>query len=960
MKINDSSKENILLLCDVPPCKNYSGGIASLQLAKMVVEEKIPFHCFCIMNPELKPEFDESIKVEMNLIVTNRPSENLKHSNKSYGRYLKTIDKKVAECLKFINKNNITKIWCTAQGEVMTIVMNAIFEKTKIPYIVQIWDPIDWWMLVHEFDTERELRTKKAYHEMIQNSEHCITASDNMSLTYEAEYGISCTNIITSTKRMVPRVLHESNQFIVAISGQIYSKDETEKLLDAFEEMKWKHKDKDIFFYFYGMWNENYIDLSRYSKNHIVIHEHLPQDELVNELAKTDLLYCPYFFSEEDALKSVSKLSFPSKLVTYLSVKIPIIVHGPEYCSPYKYIEKYNAGYLLNTLNVDTIVTTIQDIIDNYENKYQQIIDNSFLAYQNFSYSSSKDKFMNALKIEYSREKKLKILEINNVDLPGRRFNGYDLQLEINENTPWSAKQLVAFKTSTSDNVYHYFKNEMDLYLENGLIDLESKILSVHSQLSLTSPSLKNSDLYKEADVVHYHLIHNTKLSLNSLPELMNNKPSILSIHDPWIFTGRCVYPQECELWKEGCKNCPHLDNLFPFWEDNCASLYKLKEKVFRNLDIDLIVTTPYMLDLLKTSSITKHFKNVHVIPFGIDLNKFDNKISKIEARANFRIPNDHIVLFFRAQKAMKGTEYIVKALHEMKTDRKITLLSCSEVGLLDGLKHKYNVIDLGHIEDEDMVKAYAACDVFLMPSKGESFGLMAIEAMASSKPIIIFDNSALPHVTFAPKCGVLVKNKDSHALMEAIKWLVEDDEERIKRGNLGRKLAEKHYDLNTYNQRILDLYEEVYNRYKDRPYKSYTDNKPITTNSNSARFLLERLSKISNKLFSREILNVNYDVNAIDRNQKIDYSLDEVQNILNHYSDIVYKKEIHDNEKRIINSYKTTGNSLIYYLKLLKNDRQQLKYILKSGKYKDTFILKVIVILYKILRRIKNFILCR
>ena len=127
---------------------------------------------------------------------------------------------------------------------------------------------------------------------------------------------------------------------------------------------------------------------------------------------------------------------------------------------------------------------------------------------------------------------------------------------------------------------------------------------------------------------------------------------------------------------------------------------------------------------------------------------------------------------------------------------------------MLDEVKEKYRIIDLGIIKDKEMITAMNACDIFLMPSIAESFGLMAIEAMACSKPVVVFNNSALPSVTHAPECGYLVNNLDSDDLAKAIKKLVEDKEERKKRGKLAKKIVEKEYTEEEYYKIIINLYK--------------------------------------------------------------------------------------------------------------------------------------------------------
>ncbi|MDO5394133.1 MAG: hypothetical protein Q4F33_05985, partial [Mycoplasmatota bacterium] len=171
-------------------------------------------------------------------------------------------------------------------------------------------------------------------------------------------------------------------------------------------------------------------------------------------------------------------------------------------------------------------------------------------------------------------------------------------------------------------------------------------------------------------------MFHNTKLSLFSLIKIAKEKKVVISLHDPWFLTGRCVHFLSCDNWQTGCQNCPDLHSLFPFDKDNCSELWNLKKYIFDNIDIDLVLPSNWMLNLIKKSPIFENQKNYFKIPFGIDVNKFA-KISYESARKELDIKSNEIVLFFRAQNEFKGTPYIIEALKELETDRKITLLTC-------------------------------------------------------------------------------------------------------------------------------------------------------------------------------------------------------------------------------------------------------------------------------------------
>ena len=165
----------------------------------------------------------------------------------------------------------------------------------------------------------------------------------------------------------------------------------------------------------------------------------------------------------------------------------------------------------------------------------------------------------------------MKILEVNNIDLIGRRFNGYDFANELNDEN-MQIEQTVIIKKSNSNKVHKLLSDELMPYFYK-IKEFEENELSVHSILSITTPALLNSKEFKDADIIHFHMFHNTNLSLYSLLEISKSKKIIISLHDPWFLTGHCVHFHDCDKWKGGCKNCPHLDWFFPLKEDNAFAL---------------------------------------------------------------------------------------------------------------------------------------------------------------------------------------------------------------------------------------------------------------------------------------------------------------------------------------------------------------------------------------------------
>jgi glycosyltransferase involved in cell wall biosynthesis len=154
--------------------------------------------------------------------------------------------------------------------------------------------------------------------------------------------------------------------------------------------------------------------------------------------------------------------------------------------------------------------------------------------------------------------------------------------------------------------------------------------------------------------------------------------------------------------------------------------------------------------------------------------------------------------------------------LRRLKTEYSICLLTFNDKGRLDEFSEKFQVIDLGWVNDLNlMTNALNAADIFLMPSVAEAFGMMAMEAMACGKPVIVFEGTSLPEIVFAPEGGIAVTKGDVDALFVALELLINNPEKRKMLGDSALKIAKHHYDINSHIAKMLELYTEVIARRK-------------------------------------------------------------------------------------------------------------------------------------------------
>lgn len=404
------------------------------------------------------------------------------------------------------------------------------------------------------------------------------------------------------------------------------------------------------------------------------------------------------------------------------------------------------------------------------------------------------------------------ILQVGSLDLIGQRFNGHSFHRYL-LSQGMNSDHLVWDKSGQTPHTRRIvnLKGRRSL---NNLVSWAEDTLSVQSLLYPWSFLLPFRKEFRKADLVHFHLLHWPKFfSLFSLPLLTRLRPSVWTIHDCWPLTGHCIQPFHCDRWKTGCGHCPDLKVESPMRRDRTALMWNMKNWIYSLSRMQLIVASTYMMEKVRSSPLLNRFP-VEQIPFGIDLSVFcpgDDSAAK----RSLGIDPESLVIAFRHQgSAIKGSDYVFQALRGLTVGRKLTLLIFNEAEIPADIEKRFSVIKMDWIGDEnESVNAIRAADIFVMPSRQEAFGMMAIEAMACGKPVITMTGTSLPEVVGGGEIGLVVPQGDERALLQALQALVDDDALRKLRSARALEFARKTYGLDLHVKRVQALYSKVLRR---------------------------------------------------------------------------------------------------------------------------------------------------
>ena len=110
----------------------------------------------------------------------------------------------------------------------------------------------------------------------------------------------------------------------------------------------------------------------------------------------------------------------------------------------------------------------------------------------------------------------------------------------------------------------------------------------------------------------------------------------------------------------------------------------------------------------------------------------------------------------------------------------------------------------LGHLPFARLLAEYRNADVFALPSAQEGFGIVFLEAMASSLPIVAARAAAVPEVVADGSTGILVPPGDDAALAAALTKLLDDASTRRNMGSAGREHV-RQFDAPLVARKFLD-----------------------------------------------------------------------------------------------------------------------------------------------------------
>ena len=198
---------------------------------------------------------------------------------------------------------------------------------------------------------------------------------------------------------------------------------------------------------------------------------------------------------------------------------------------------------------------------------------------------------------------------------------------------------------------------------------------------------------------------------------------------------------------------------------------------------------------------------DVVVIPCGADMARFQPQ-DKRRARTDLSLPpTAPILLSVGRLQPSKGIDTLLRAAADIRHDYPDVCVlvvggglddqderETAELNRLQALGHRLRLTNVHYIKaqpQEKLAQYYAAADVFVMPSHYESFGMVALEAMACGTPVVASEVGGLASTIIHDDSGLLVPSGDWRAFAQAISRLLASPQLQSAMRQAGRERAQ-------------------------------------------------------------------------------------------------------------------------------------------------------------------------
>jgi glycosyltransferase-like protein len=341
------------------------------------------------------------------------------------------------------------------------------------------------------------------------------------------------------------------------------------------------------------------------------------------------------------------------------------------------------------------------------------------------------------------------------------------------------------FCLGKEDDAEHDLKFYRPLEVPCTILPFKPKTSALASQVREMIKEYEDN-LPNDFDIYHTHDCIGGNALYNLKKKRSFRAPTIRTVHHIDAFRSKLLL----NFQENAVKYCDHKLVVSKYWQDHLRENYEIDSEITYN---------------------------------GVETHIFNPNVDGMKIRGKHGLKDEPLILFVGGLEPRKGLEYLLLAMElVLKQIPNARLISVGKKAfssyrgektffnvLIKRLKLENAVEFTSGIDDEELPKYYAACDVFVLPTRMEGWGLSLMEAMACKKPVVSTTVGGVPELVDDGVNGYLCPPGDVSIMAKRIIHLLKDKKTAEKMGEMGLKKV-KDFSWERTAKKVKDIYQRI------------------------------------------------------------------------------------------------------------------------------------------------------
>ena len=247
--------------------------------------------------------------------------------------------------------------------------------------------------------------------------------------------------------------------------------------------------------------------------------------------------------------------------------------------------------------------------------------------------------------------------------------------------------------------------------------------------------------------------------------------------------------------------------------------LSRLRRRALRHANLIVTPTEDTATHIVAQQHVSRD--RVRVLPWALDPEFETIAATAWQGSLPANFPNGRVILTvgrWQADERYKGMDTLISALPRLLHDwPDLELVAVGEGNdqswleqIAEGCGVRRHVHFYSGLSYSELAACYFACEIFALPSRGEGFGLVYLEAMARGKPVIGGAHGGVPEVIDDGKTGYLVPHGDVPQLATSIETLLKNPALEHEMGARGRERVARDFRFTVFAKSLKKILREL------------------------------------------------------------------------------------------------------------------------------------------------------